>query len=115
MSVELSSANPFWGHMWTSARRSNRYIGILEKIFALVRALYTDTESAVTVRYGESRSEFLPEPTRVQQACVLAPSLFSVCMDWVMGGTVSSSAPGALFGDERFLDLDFADDADTVF
>ena len=79
--------------MWTSARRSNRYIGILEKIFALVRALYTDTESAVTVRYGESRSEFLPEPTRVQQACVLAPSLFSVCMDWIMGARSAQVLP----------------------
>ena len=77
--------------MWTSARRSNRYIGILEKIFALVRALNTDTES--DVRYGESRSEFLPEPTRVQQACVLAPSLFSVCMDWVMGARSAQVLP----------------------
>ena len=28
-----------------------------------------------------------------------------------MGRTVSSSSPGESFGDERFTDLDFADDA----
>ena len=37
-------------------------------------------------------------------------SLFSVCMDWITGRTVSSSSPGASIGDERFTDLDFADD-----
>ena len=86
-----------------------RLRGIPEKILALVRALYTDTESAV--RYGGGTSEFFPVHTGVRQGCVLAPSLFSVCMDWIMGRTASSSSLGASFGDERFTDLDFADDA----
>ena len=53
-----------------------RFRGIPEKIFALVRALYTDSESAV--RYGGGTSEFFLVPTVVRQGCVFAPSLFSV-------------------------------------
>ena len=37
--------------------------------------------------------------------------MFSVCIDWIMGYTVSSSSLGASFDDERFADLEFADDA----
>ena len=42
--------------------------------------------------------------TGVRQSCVLAPAMFSLCMDWLMGCRAS-------FGEERFTDLDFADDA----
>ena len=81
-----------------------RIRGISEKILALVRALYTYTESAV--RYGGGTSEFFPV-----QGCVLTPSPFSVYIDWIMGRTASSSSPRVSFGNERFTDLDFADDA----
>ena len=84
-----------------------RLRGIPGKILALVRALYTETESAV--RYGGGTSEFFPVPTRVRQGYVFAPSLFSVYMDWIMGRTVSSSSSGAAFGDERFTDFYFDD------
>ena len=77
-----------------------------QKILALILALYTDTESAV--RYGEGTSEFFPVPNGVRGRCFLAPSLFSVCMDWIMVHTVSSSSSRASFGDERFTNIDFA-------
>ena len=86
-----------------------RLRGIPEKILCLIRALYTDTESAV--RWGGGTSEFFHVSTGVRQGCVLAPSLFSACMDWIMGSTVGHGFSGASLGDERFTDLDFADDA----
>ena len=72
--------------------------GMPEKILALVRAFYADTGSVV--RYGRGTSKFFPVTTRVRQGCVLAPSLFSVYMDWIMGRTISS--PRGSFDDERF-------------
>ena len=84
--------------------------GMPEKILALVRAFYADTGSVV--RYGRSTSKFFPVTTRVRQGCVLAPSLFSVCMDWIMGRTISS--PRGSFDDERFTSQDFTDDAFIV-
>ena len=50
--------------------------------------------------------------SKLYQKCVLAPSLFSVCMDWIMRRTQSAQAPasGTSFGDERFPDLNLADD-----
>ena len=86
-----------------------RLRGIPEKILCLIRALYTDTERAV--RWGGGTSEFFHVSTGVRQGCVLAPSLFSACMDWIMGSTVRHGFSGASLGDERFTDLDFADDA----
>ena len=86
----------FLKHVWTFVRHSCRYIGmrlwelfhlrgIPKKILALVRVLYTGTES--TVRYGAAgaylNSSPYPVPTEVRQGCVLAPSLFIVCMDWL--------------------------------
>ena len=43
--------------------------------------------------------------------CVLAPTLFSTCMDWIMGRMSKRSSCGALFGNVKVSDLDFADDA----
>ena len=54
---------------------------------------------------------FFPVKSGVRQGCVLAPYLFSVCMDWLLGRRVGSGLWGASFGEERFTDLDFADDA----
>ena len=92
-------------HLWELLRLR----GIPDKILCLIRALYTDTESAV--RWGGGTSEFFHVSTGVRQGCVLAPSLFSACMDWIMGSTVRHGFSGASLGDERFTDLDFAEDA----
>ena len=43
--------------------------------------------------------------------CVLAPTLFSTCMDWILGRMSERSSCGASFGNVKISDLDFADDA----
>ena len=83
--------------------------GIPKKIIVLIQSLYSGSESAV--RLGGALSEYFPVATGVRQGCVLAPSLFNVCMDRVLGQTVEQGFQGASFGREGFTDLDFADDA----
>ena len=60
---------------------------------------------------GGGVSSFFPVNSGVRQGCVLAPSLFSACMDWVLGRTVDRSRCGADVGNVKITDLDFADDA----
>ena len=43
--------------------------------------------------------------------CVLTPTLFSTCMDWILGRMSERSSCGASFGNVKISDLDFADDA----
>ena len=71
--------------------------------------LYSGTESAV--RCSDSISDSFPVVTGVCQGCVLAPILFSACMDWILGRMSERSSCGASFGNVKFSDLDFADDA----
>ena len=47
--------------------------------------------------------------TGVRQGCVLAPSLFSACVDWIIGQVVRRTSCGVSFGDVRITDLDYAD------
>ena len=56
-----------------------RIRGIPEEILRLIRALYSGTESAV--RHAGETSEYFLVTEGVRQGCVLAPSLFGVCMD----------------------------------
>ena len=42
---------------------------------------------------------------------MLALSLFSTCMDWIMDRAVGGSGCGVSFGEVLITDLDFADDA----
>ena len=86
-----------------------RLRGIPVVILDLVVGLYTGTESAV--KCGGGVSSFFPVESGVRQGCVLAPSLFNTCMDWVMGRAVDQSHCGACIGNTRITDLDFADDA----
>ncbi|KAG0720330.1 putative uncharacterized transposon-derived protein F52C9.6 [Chionoecetes opilio] len=53
----------------------------------------------------------LVEHRRVRQGCVLAPSLFNTCMDWVLDKVVDQSDCGASLGNIKITDLIFADDA----
>ena len=86
-----------------------RLRGIPTGIINLVSGLYSGTESAV--RWCGRNSSFFPVNSGVRQGCVLAPSLFNTCMDWILGRTVNRSHCGASVGDVKITDLDFADDA----
>ena len=85
-----------------------RLRGIPTKIIELIASLYTGTESAV--RCGGGISSFFPVNSGVRQGCVLAPTLFNTCMDWIMDRAVSQSQCGATLGNTKVTDLDFADD-----
>ena len=69
--------------------------------------LYSGTESAV--RCGGTISDLFPVVTGVRQGCVLAPTLFSTCLDWILGRMSERSSCGASFGNVKISDLDFAD------
>ena len=86
-----------------------RLRGIPAGIIGLMSGLYSDTESAV--KCGGSISDFFPVTTGVRQGCVIAPTLFNVCMDWVLGRSVEGSSCGTSIGNFKLTDLDFADDA----
>ena len=42
---------------------------------------------------------------------VLAPTLFSACMDWILGRMSERSSCSVSFGNVKMSDLDFTDDA----
>ena len=63
------------------------------------------------MRCGDTISDLFPVIIGVLQGCVLAPTLFSTCMDWILGRMSERSSCGALFGNDKISDLDFADDA----
>ena len=67
--------------------------------------LHSGTESAV--RCGDTISDLFPVVTGVPQGCVLAPTLFSTCMDWIMGRMLGRSSCGASIGNIKISDLDF--------
>ena len=78
--------------------------GIPPKIVQLISHLYTGTESAV--KCGGSISSFFPVDSGVRQGCVLAPTLFSVSMDWIMERVVDGSGCSASFGNVQVTILD---------
>ena len=79
------------------------------KLIDLISELYSGTESAV--RCGDSIYDLFLDVTGVCQWCVLAPTLFSTCMDWIMGKMSERSSCGESLGNVKISDLDFADDA----
>merc|ERR1712035_150031 len=83
--------------------------GIPARIIDLMAGLYSGTESVV--KYGGSISDSFPVNAGVRQGCVLAPSLFNTCMDWVMGRVADQSHCGASVGNSKISALVFADDA----
>ncbi|KAG0715807.1 Retrovirus-related Pol polyprotein from type-1 retrotransposable element R2 [Chionoecetes opilio] len=86
-----------------------RLRGIPARTIGLMTGLYSGTESAV--KCGAGVSSFFPVNTGVRQGCVLAPSLFNACMDWVLDKIVDQSDCGASLGNTKITDLVFADDA----
>ena len=83
--------------------------GVPPKLINLMSELYSDTESAV--RCGDTIPDLFRIVTGVRQGCVLAPTLFSTCMDWILGRMSERSSCVASFGNVKISDLDFADDA----
>ena len=83
--------------------------GMLPKLINLISELYSGTESAV--RCGDTISDLFPVVAGVHQECVLAPTLFSACMDWILGRMSERSSCGVSFGNVKISDLDFANDA----
>ena len=79
------------------------------KLIDLRSDLYSGTENAV--RCGGTISDLFPVVTGVLQGCVLAPTLFSTCMEWILGRMSERSSCSASFGNVKISDLDFADDA----
>ena len=57
--------------------------GVPPKLINLMSELYSGTGSAV--RCGDTISDLFSVVTGVCQGCVLAPTLFSTCMDWNLG------------------------------
>ncbi|KAG0729698.1 Retrovirus-related Pol polyprotein from type-1 retrotransposable element R2 [Chionoecetes opilio] len=86
-----------------------RLRGIPARTIGLITGLYSGTESAV--KCGAGVSGFFPVNTGVRQGCVLAPSLFNACMDWVLDKVVDQRDCGASVGNTKITDLVFADDA----
>ncbi|KAG0725535.1 Alpha-N-acetylglucosaminidase [Chionoecetes opilio] len=86
-----------------------RLRGIPARTIGLMTGLYSGTESAV--KCGAGVSSFFPVNTGMRLGCVLAPSLFNTCMDWVLGKVVDQSDCGASLGNTKITDLVFADDA----
>ena len=56
--------------------------GVPPKLSDLMSGLYSGTESAV--RCDGTISALFSVVTGVCQGCVLAPTLFSTCMDWIL-------------------------------
>ena len=83
--------------------------GVPPKLIDLMSELDSGTESAV--RCAGTIADLFPVVTGVCQGCVLAPTLFSTCMDWIWGRMWERSSCSASFGSVMISDLDFADDA----
>ena len=82
--------------------------GVPPKLIDLIPALYSGTESAV--RCAGTISGFFPVDSGVRHGCILAPTLFSAYVNWVMHRVVDRSDCGAPLGEAMVTDLDFADD-----
>ena len=94
---------------WDALWRILGLRGVPPKLIDLMSELYSGTESAV--RCGLTISDLFPVVAGVRQGCVLAPTLFSTCMDWILGRMLERSSCGASFGNVKNSDLDFADDS----
>ena len=58
-----------------------RLFGSPARIISVLNFLYSGTVSAV--KCGGDVSRFFPVNLDVRQGCMLAPSLFNTCLDWV--------------------------------
>ena len=63
------------------------------------------------MRCGGTISDLFPVVTGVHQGYVQTPTLFSTCMDWILGRMLERSSCGASFWNVNISDHDFTDDA----
>ena len=75
----------------------------------LMSELYSGTENAV--RCGDPISDLFQVVPGIRQRCVLAPTLFSTCMDWILRRMSERSSCSTSFENIKIFNLDFADDA----
>ena len=61
--------------------------------------------------WSHTMSDLFPVVTGVHQGCVLAPALFSTCMDWILGRIFERSSCVASFGGVKISVLHLADDS----
>jgi len=61
--------------------------------------------------YPDTIPDLFPVVTGVYQGGTLASTLFSTCMDWILGRMLARSSCGALLGNVKISDLDFGYDA----
>ena len=83
--------------------------GVTPKLNNLMSELYSGTKRAV--KCGDTINDIFPVVTGVRQGCVLPPTIFSACMNWILGRMSERSSCDASFGNVKIPDLDFADDA----
>ena len=81
--------------------------GVPDVLLKLVEDLHT--HSGARVRMGGSLSSRFATTSGVRQGCVLAPALFTVAIDWIMGHL--EPHVGINVGTHRFTDLIYTDDA----
>ena len=86
--------------------------GVPLKLINLIFELYSGTKSAVMC--GGSISDLFPVVAGVCQGSVLAPTLFSICMDEILERISESYNCGASFGNVKISDVDFVDDAASL-
>ena len=75
---------------------------------------YVVSPVVIPVRRGDTISDIFPVVTGVCQGCVLAPTLFSTCMDWILGRILKRTICGASSGNVKISGHDFADDAVVI-
>jgi len=80
--------------------------GVQVILLDLISALHDGT--AVRVHVGQELSGHLLTTSGARQACVLAPSLFCIAIDWILRHM--TSRPGITVGQQHFTDLVYADD-----
>ena len=82
------------------------FVGVPPKLINLLSELYSGTKTAM--RCGGFISDLFPIVIGVYQVCILAPTLFSACCDWIIGRMSERSSSSASFGDVKISDLDFS-------
>ena len=91
----------------TALWRALRARGVPDILVQLISDLHFHTGSRV--RLGELLSERFCTTSGVRQGCVLAPALFAIAIDWILGHLAPHV--GITLGRRHFTDLAYADDA----